>query len=153
MLLSYTTSSDKETEAVGENLARLLEENRISSAFISLSGEMGVGKTAFARGFCRHFEINAVKSPTYTIVNEHSGRARVHHFDFYRITDEDDLYSIGFDDIIESGGYSLGEWCEKIEGFLPNGTIEVKISKPEDTRCDEPDRREIEINTKEIIGG
>lgn len=119
----------KETEAVGTALAKRLSESGISQAFIALFGEMGVGKTAFTRGFASYFDINCVKSPTYTVLNEYRGTARIHHFDFYRITDGDDLYSIGYDDIIEEDGYCLGEWSENIIPFLPDDTIKVTISR------------------------
>ena len=88
-------TSAKETEEVGFTLAKSLRDKGISKAFIALFGEMGVGKTAFSRGFASYFEIRSVKSPTYTVLNEYRGSAKVHHFDFYRITDGDDLYSIG----------------------------------------------------------
>lgn len=118
-----------ETEKVGYELAKKLELGGIKKAFIALFGEMGVGKTAFTRGFASYFGINCVKSPTYTVLNEYRGRAKIHHFDFYRITDGDDLYSIGYDDIIEDDGYSLGEWSENIVDFLPEDAIEVTISR------------------------
>ncbi|MBE6635468.1 MAG: tRNA (adenosine(37)-N6)-threonylcarbamoyltransferase complex ATPase subunit type 1 TsaE [Ruminococcaceae bacterium] len=121
--------SAEETEAVGRALAALLEKNGIGRAFIAMRGEMGVGKTAFTRGFASHFDIRTVKSPTYTILNEYIGRCRIHHFDFYRITDGDDLYSIGYDDLIEQDGYSIGEWSENIEDFLPADAITVAISR------------------------
>ena len=57
-----------------------------------MEGEMGVGKTAFTRGFAKPLGIKSVKSPTYTIVNEYHGTADIYHFDMYRISDSDDLY-------------------------------------------------------------
>ena len=139
------TSSD-ETEKIGYDLARLLTEKNISRAFIALFGEMGVGKTAFCRGFASFFDIRSVKSPTYTVLNEYRGRVKIHHFDFYRITDGDDLYSIGFDDIVEEDGYSLGEWSENIVDFLPEDHISVTISKLPSPTPEEEDLRNIEIN-------
>ena len=103
----FYTNLDTETEAVGKALAVALERDGRDRAFIAMRGEMGVGKTAFTRGFASHFGISGVKSPTYTIVNEHVGRAKLYHFDMYRITDGDDLYSIGYDDYVESDGYCI----------------------------------------------
>ncbi len=122
-------ASASETEEVGYNLAKSLDDAKVKRAFIALFGEMGVGKTAFSRGFSRYFGVSNVKSPTYTVLNEYRGNARIHHFDFYRITDGDDLYSIGYDDIIESDGFSLGEWSENIEDYLPEDVIKVTISR------------------------
>ena len=104
--------STEQTESFGRKLAAALEESGIKRAFIAMRGEMGVGKTAFTRGFASHFGINGIKSPTYTIVNEHVGRVKIFHFDMYRITDGDDLYSIGYDDYIEADGYCIAEWSE-----------------------------------------
>ena len=140
MLKKYHSSSTKETEKIGYGLAKTLDENNIKSAFVAMFGEMGVGKTAFTRGFCSYFGIESVMSPTYTVLNEYRGRALVHHFDFYRITDEDDLYSIGFTDVTESEGYSIGEWSENIESSLPENAVRVTISRTDFSLDAESDR-------------
>ena len=138
-----------ETEKVGYELAKRLEAGGKNKAFIALFGEMGVGKTAFTRGFASYFGINCVKSPTYTVLNEYQGRAKVHHFDFYRITDGDDLYSIGYDDILFSDGYCIGEWSENIQEMLPENYVSVKISKT-DFSSDAEGKRTIEIMIPEL---
>ncbi len=129
---SFRTSSAEETEKIGFELAKALDEKNTRRAFIAMRGEMGVGKTAFVRGFAKYFDIFTVKSPTYTVVNEYLGKARIYHFDMYRITDGDDLYSIGYDDYIEKDGFVLAEWSENIAEFLPSDAIFVKISRTED---------------------
>ena len=139
----YITEGATETENVGRALAKMLEDAKIKRAFIAMRGEMGVGKTAFARGFASHFGISGIKSPTYTVVNEHHGRASIYHFDMYRIESEDDLYSIGFDDYIEKDGYAVVEWSENISDFLPYGYITVTISRMEEGQ----DKRKIEITS------
>ena len=129
MIKEYKVRSAEETERIGSLIAASLENCRLTRVFIAMRGEMGVGKTAFTRGFCSHFGITGVKSPTYTVLNEYRGRARVHHFDFYRITDGDDLYSIGYDDVIEADGFCIGEWSENISDFLPEDTVTVTITR------------------------
>lgn len=129
--MTEITRSPEETEAVGAALARRLEEAKITRAFIAMRGEMGVGKTAFTRGFASHFGISGVKSPTYTIVNEYQGRVRLFHFDMYRITDGDDLCSIGYDEYVEADGYCIAEWSENIENEIPTDAIFVTISRIE----------------------
>ena len=145
-MIEYTTSP-AETEKVGAGLAKRLEERGIKRAFIAMRGEMGVGKTAFTRGFASHFGIGGVKSPTYTIVNEHRGRVKLFHFDMYRISDGDDLYSIGYDDYVEAEGYCIAEWSENIEGEIPEDAIYVTISRTEN----DPDERRIEIDENSCI--
>ncbi len=127
MTSEIITKSTEETERAGEELARKLDTGGIFRAFIALRGEMGVGKTAFVRGFARHFGITGVKSPTYTVVNEYSGRVRIFHFDMYRLSDEDDLYSTGFDDYVSSEGYCISEWTENIERLVPAEAISVTL--------------------------
>ena len=139
-------SSAEETEKVGFNLAKTLDEKGIKRAFIALYGEMGVGKTAFSRGFASYFEIRSVKSPTYTVLNEYRGKVKIHHFDFYRITDGDDLYSIGYDDVIEDDGYCLSEWSENITDFIPEDAINVTISRVSNENLGEENLRIIEID-------
>ena len=139
--MTFISHSAAETEAVGRNLARLLEESGRDRAFIAFRGEMGVGKTAFTRGFASHFGITGVKSPTYTIVNEYAGRVRIFHFDMYRIEDSSDLASIGYDDYVRARGYCIAEWSENVEEDLPEGTVWVTISRLPSGEDD----REIEI--------
>ncbi len=136
----FHTDSPEETEALGARLAEKLDTGAAVHPFIALFGEMGVGKTAFVRGFSSHFGVHSVKSPTYTIVNEYRGRMPIYHFDTYRITDGDDLASTGFDDYVNGNGFLLCEWAENISGFLPENTISVKIS-----RSDEKNGRTVEI--------
>ena len=126
----YTTASAAETESAGRALCERLLAAGKQTAFIALSGDLGVGKTAFVRGFVSALAPDArVKSPTYTIVNEYrGGRIPVFHFDVYRIEGEDDLYSTGYYDYLDAG-YLLCEWSEKIPFALPDDRIAVEIAK------------------------
>ncbi len=142
----FESESASETEKIGALLAERLYTHGHKRAFIAFRGEMGVGKTAFTRGFANYFGISGVKSPTYTVVNEHRGGVNIFHFDMYRIESEDDLYSIGFDDYIESDGYSVCEWSENIEEFLPRETVRVEISRIEGSE----NKRRIEITSDGI---
>lgn len=126
-MTEYLTFSPEETEAVGEKLARAIAERPF--AFVALYGELGVGKTAFVRGFCRVFGIDRVKSPTFTVVNEYRGTKNVFHMDLYRLRDEDDLLSVGFDDYLGRRGYLLTEWSEKIPAAIPDDAIRVTLSR------------------------
>lgn len=124
------SASAEETEAIGRALAESLLADGKHAAFIALYGDLGVGKTAFTRGFTAAIAPTArVKSPTYTIVNEYrGGKVPVFHFDMYRIDGDDDLYSTGFYDYIDTG-YLLVEWSENIPFALPKARINVTIEK------------------------
>ncbi|MBQ8321771.1 MAG: tRNA (adenosine(37)-N6)-threonylcarbamoyltransferase complex ATPase subunit type 1 TsaE [Clostridia bacterium] len=136
----YYSSCAQDTEEIGRKLAARLEDEGVTHAFIAMRGEMGVGKTAFTRGFASHFGIKGVKSPTYTIVNEYAGRRSVFHFDMYRIENDDDLYSIDFDGYTAREGYIIAEWSENIDDFIPDDAIFVTI-----LRTDGADGRKIMV--------
>ncbi len=115
-LISHST---QDTEDAGRAYAQELLDAGIRRCFIALSGEMGVGKTAFTRGFATALGLHGIKSPTYTIVNEHRGGILpLFHFDLYRISDEDELYAIGFDDYLAQDGFCLSEWTEKVPSLF-----------------------------------
>lgn len=130
----FITNSTEETKQVGREIAKMLEAS--DRRYIALRGEMGVGKTAFTSGFASYFSINTVKSPTYTVMNEYRGKATIYHFDMYRIQDEDDLYSIGYDDYIDTDAYSIVEWSENIENFIPGDALFITIE-----RCDDGENK------------
>ena len=140
MKITLYTDSPESTEAIGTRLATALVSGGFDRAVIAMRGEMGVGKTAFVRGFARALDIKGVKSPTYTVVNEYRGAKRVFHYDMYRIESEDDLISTGFDDYVSSDGYLIAEWSENVTEYLPLDSIYVTI-----TRTDGENGRKIEI--------
>ena len=148
ILKEIITNSPEETENVGLELAKMLANDLSLPSFVALYGDLGVGKTAFVRGFARVFSPSAlVRSPTFALVNEYPTKSdrRVFHFDMYRITDEDDLYSIGYYDYLEDGSICLVEWSENIPYAIPDEHIRVEITK---TNLDKPDERCIKIVTK-----
>lgn len=143
VLYSHSTS---ETEAIGEALCRALLARGDTQTFVALYGEMGVGKTAFSRGFGKGLGIEHVKSPTYTVVNEHRGTPLpLFHFDMYRIQDGDDLFSIGYDDYLARKGFILCEWSEHIPDDIPENAISVLLE-----RTDELETRRITIGGIQI---
>lgn len=135
----FLSDSVENTEMLGKALAGIIADDDTLPRFVAMYGDLGVGKTAFVRGFCSSICPNStVKSPTFALVNEYKcyenglGVKKVCHFDMYRVTDEDDLYSIGYDDYIRNDNICIAEWCELIEYALPDERIEVKIEKTDD---------------------
>lgn len=142
LIFSRITSSAQETEALGAELAeRMLNDTSLPS-FIALYGDLGVGKTAFVRGFTSRISPEAlVRSPTFALVNEYRAKPRsVFHFDMYRITDEDDLFSIGYYDYLNRPGICLVEWSENIPYAIPELYLRVVIEKSDPSK---PDQRTI----------
>ena len=144
----YRVNGDKETEEIGKFLADTLTKLGIKRAYIAMRGEMGVGKTVFTRGFVSHFGRANVKSPTYTIVNEYSpAGTKIYHFDLYRISDGDDLESIGYHEYVESEAYSIVEWSERVPEYIPDDAITVTISRV----AEDESARDIEIKGVPVI--
>jgi len=123
-LIELTTRSVEETEALG----RRLGEQLFSGAFIALSGDLGAGKTALARGIGEGVGSFGIMSPTFTIVQEHEeGRLPLFHFDAYRLGGADDLYDIGFSDYLAREGAALMEWPENAAEALPGDRLDITI--------------------------
>lgn len=119
----FRTSSSAETEKIGQRLAETLKGTEV----IALFGGLGAGKTAFTRGLAYGLGIaDGVSSPTFALVHEYRGKYIVYHFDMYRVTSWDDLYTTGFFDYID-GGVMVIEWSENIVDFLPEKRIEITI--------------------------
>ena len=141
--LKLYTASPEETEGVGAKVAQKLLDAPTLPRYIALYGDLGVGKTAFVRGVASVLCPGAaVRSPTFALVNEYRGQVPVFHFDMYRITGEDDLYSIGYDDYLLRDGVILVEWSENIPFALPDAYLRVTIGKNDPAT---PDSREILI--------
>ena len=130
----------KRNRGVAARLAGEFKGRR--SAF---KGGMGMGKTAFIRGLVKGIGNTAfVSSPTFAIVNDYGGEPHTFHFDMYRVSSWEDLYSTGFFDYLAEGNLLLIEWSENIEEALPEDTKFIEIEKGEgDTQ------RNIRISGKE----
>lgn len=130
MTEQFVSNSPKQTEEFAEKMAARLQAGDVLAFF----GPMGMGKTCFTRGLCRGIGFTGdVNSPTFALVNEYiGGRLPIFHFDMYRITNWEDLYSSGYFDYLEQNGVTVIEWSENIENALPNRFISVTIDKKDE---------------------
>ena len=117
--------NEQETQLLGNKLWHSLPEN----CLVFLYGDLGAGKTTLTRGVLREAgHEGAVKSPTYTLVEEYRVSNRtVFHFDLYRLKDPEELEWMGIRDYLDQSGLCFIEWPEQGEGFLPKPDIEIKI--------------------------
>ncbi len=91
-----------------------------------------MGKTAFVRGALKAYGNDSfVSSPTFSLVHDYGGNPKVYHFDMYRVTDIDDLYSTGFFDYLDDNSVLFIEWSENIISALPQNTVFVDITRGE----------------------
>jgi len=114
-----------------KNLAVITANEAKKGDVFCLDGDLGCGKTVFAKGFAEGLGIReAVTSPTFTIVKEcKEGRLPLYHFDVYRIADPDEMYAIGYEDYFFGEGVCLIEWSELIADLIPENAIHIRISK------------------------
>lgn len=136
--MKYISNSLKETAEIAEKLALRLEKG----AVVCLDGELGAGKTAFAKALCAALGVEeAVYSPTYTIINKYDADLPIFHIDAYRIEDSEEMYEIGFEECI-SDGICIIEWSDMISDILPENAVYIRISK---NIAAGDDYREIEV--------
>ena len=103
---------------------------RTTSKTLLFYGEMGAGKTTLIKELCKELGTEDVtSSPTFSLVNEYrtiSGEI-VYHFDFYRITREEEAYDIGFEDYLYSDVWCFIEWPENVKNLVPLNATEVYL--------------------------
>lgn len=124
---SYYSNSPEESEQVAAKLAGSLKAGDV----VAYRGGLGAGKTAFTRGLALGLgiDMSEVSSPTFALLNVYRGEnAVLYHFDMYRVTSFDSLYSTGFFDYLDGDGILAIEWSENIENELPENAITVTIT-------------------------
>jgi len=123
----FITRSAEDTFELAYRMGEAINE----SAVFLLQGDLGVGKTVFAKGLGAGLDIDPaeVNSPTFTIVNRHEGRMRMYHLDLYRIEGgADEVYSLGLDDMLsEDDVVVVVEWPERLGAFAIPGAYRVVI--------------------------
>ena len=117
----------KDTYKLGEKIGQMAKPGMV----ISLTGDLGVGKTVFTQGLAKGLGIEEpVNSPTFTIVQVYEeGRLPLYHFDVYRIGDIEEMDEIGYEDYFYGEGVCLIEWADLIKEILPEQMCRVTIEK------------------------
>lgn len=132
--MKYITATPEETIRLAEEYARTLKAGDV----VLLEGDMGVGKTVFAKGVAKGLGITeSVLSPTYAYMNDYEGR--LYHYDCYRLSGGEQALSLGLTDYFYAGGVCLIEWSENIASVLPESRKIVRITDIGDGK------REIEL--------
>lgn len=123
----YDSFDPDTTYQIALDLASVIKAGTI----ICLEGDLGVGKTVFAKGLAKGLGIlDPITSPTFTLVNVYEeGRLPLYHFDVYRIGDEEEMYEIGYEDYFYGQGVALVEWPSRISGLIPMEALKVTIEK------------------------
>ncbi|MFZ2631436.1 MAG: tRNA (adenosine(37)-N6)-threonylcarbamoyltransferase complex ATPase subunit type 1 TsaE [Desulfosalsimonadaceae bacterium] len=131
--LRLITRSPEETRRLGEMIGQAIHEDEKMT--ISLTGDLGAGKTVFVQGLARGLDVPPdyyITSPTYTLINEYPGRVRLAHADLYRINDNAQLTDTGLEDILDRNGVLVMEWASRLPpGYLPED-MAVTIALPDE---------------------
>jgi tRNA threonylcarbamoyladenosine biosynthesis protein TsaE len=127
--MHWHAQTAEDTEAFGARLARALPKV-LPLSVIYLTGDLGAGKTTFARGFLRACgATGAVRSPTYTLLEVYEMSAfTVLHLDLYRLVDPEDLETLGLREWATAGHVWLVEWPDRGEGRLPDADLSVALT-------------------------
>lgn len=147
MEIRVVSNNEKTTMQIAQKYAGSIK----SPCVISLVGDLGAGKTTFAKGFAMGLGVKQiVNSPTFTIMNEYNdGKMPLYHFDMYRLSSCEEAINCGFEeyfDLTKLKGVVLVEWAENVKGLLPTLHVEIKINKLDE------DKREILIGVKGWVG-
>ena len=123
----YITKNERETIDLGKKLANIINPGSI----IALTGDLGSGKTIFVKGIAEGLSIDDhITSPTFTLVHSYNGADKsLHHFDVYRVSDEDELFEIDFYEYLYSEDICVIEWAELIRSLIPSDAIWVHIER------------------------
>ncbi len=120
------SNSAVETAAAAKEFAKTLSPGSV----VALTGDLGAGKTAFAKGVAAAFGFDGdVVSPTYTLVNEYDCDIPVYHFDVYRIENVSESETQWLDEYLFGDGICLIEWADNIKEILPDDTAWVEITR------------------------
>lgn len=127
------STSQAQTEQFGMSLAAQLRPGDV----LFLRGDLGAGKSVLARGIARGLGVEGpIPSPTFTLMNCYEGRIPFHHFDLYRLEDEEAFYAAGLEEYVGGDAVAVIEWAERAEDALPACHLEIHLSYAgqEDTR-------------------
>ena len=123
--MKYRTTSEKDTLAFAGRLAGMLAPGDT----VLLHGDLGAGKSVFARGVARGMGVEgAMPSPTFTLLIPYEGRHKFYHFDLYRLNDPDEFYAAGLDEFIGGDGVAIVEWPE-MSDIEPEPALDVTICR------------------------
>ena len=137
----HTTKNPKETQKLGEELARNILSSipKKSAVVLGLQGDLGSGKTTFLQGFAKGLGIKEnVLSPTFILMKRFELRSKpsknFYHFDCYRLNESEEILHLGFEEIIaDSKNIVAIEWPEKISNLLPKGMLALEFKHVDET--------------------
>ncbi|MGD8825969.1 MAG: tRNA (adenosine(37)-N6)-threonylcarbamoyltransferase complex ATPase subunit type 1 TsaE [Myxococcales bacterium] len=124
-----------ESEASTLRLARLVAAELRAGDVVGLEGDLGAGKTTFARGVVHGMGVSedvAVTSPTFALLHQYRGRLPIVHADLYRLGDEAELQELGIDELVQDGAVLLVEWGRRFEEIAQRAVLWIELDMASD---------------------
>ncbi len=123
--MTFESHSIAQTQRIGRALAAQLQADDV----LVMLGDMGAGKSEFTRGLARGLGVTGyVTSPTFTILQVYdSGRLPLYHFDWYRLSNPEELYELSMDEYLQNGGVAVIEWPSRAQEAVPESYLEVEL--------------------------
>jgi len=122
--MEYKVMTNSEEETI--ELAQNFESEKFSNMIICLDGELGSGKTVFAKGIAKALGIeDSITSPTFTLIKEYDGELALYHMDLYRL--DGNVEGLGIEEYFTKGGVVVIEWAETIKDKLPKERLDIQI--------------------------
>ena len=122
--MNYKITSNSDLDTI--ELAQNIESEKFPNMVICLEGDLGSGKTLFAKAFAKSMGIEEnITSPTFNIIKEYEGELKLFHMDVYRLSEvKEDL---GIPEYFKKEGVTIIEWSDLIQDILPKNRLDIKI--------------------------
>ena len=122
---TFESKNEAATDQLGQTLEKLLPDGTV----VALCGTLGAGKTRLVQAIAEAGGIDRrdVISPTFVLLRHYQGRRMIHHFDAYRIADDDEFLELGPEEYFDSPGITFVEWADRVKNCLPPDTLEIRI--------------------------
>ncbi len=134
------THSPRETQRLASSLCQYLRAGDV----ISLTGDLGAGKTCFTQGLAQSLGIRErITSPTFNLIKEYKNSMPLYHFDVYRLAAPDDLFDLGYEEYFYGDGITIIEWGDKIQALLPAVFLRIEFR-----RLPDENSRELTVSSR-----
>jgi tRNA threonylcarbamoyladenosine biosynthesis protein TsaE len=123
--LTFMAMDERDTDRLGRALVNALPDGTV----VALCGPLGAGKTRLVQAFAKARGVprDQVTSPTFVLLQHYGGERPIHHFDVYRIADEDEFLQLGPEEYFESSGVTFVEWADRFPSLLPEEHVLIRI--------------------------
>ncbi len=119
-------ASLEQTIALGRHLGRMAEAGDV----ITLAGALGAGKTTLTQAIAQGLEVPEsyyITSPTFSLLHEYPGRIFLYHMDLYRLSGEEEVADLGFEDYLYGDGLTVIEWPDRLGSLLPDERLRIEL--------------------------